>query len=158
MLCELNRFISWRKLYGKPEEDKRQRDVELILRFMALREELHRYEKPMKDFLSTFMSEHRSGNEKMSDWATLFSRTCDVILDKLGAKPFHIRAGLNAAVFDSVFVSISKHLENIPDDLKSRYKELIKDNEFLTYVSSSTTDGYVVPQRIKIAEKYLFSK
>jgi len=52
LLCDLNSDPNWRKLFGKPTGDKRQRDVELILRFLALLYDAREYEKPMKDFLA----------------------------------------------------------------------------------------------------------
>mgnify|MGYP001054902672 CR=1 FL=1 len=59
LLCKLNSDASWRKLFGKASPDRRQRDVELILRFLALRFSHDEYQKPMKDFLSKFMAVHR---------------------------------------------------------------------------------------------------
>ena len=82
----------------------------------------------MKNFLNTFMSDHRDGkeNEKLKK---IFKKTSDAVLKNLGEKPFRLTAGLNAAVFDSVFVSFSKFLSKIPNDIKERYKSLIENKE-----------------------------
>ena len=115
LLGGLNTEPSWRRVFGKPGEDKRQRDVEIVLRFLALREDAASYRKPMKDFLSTFMDRHRyAGPDRLDAFRVLFQRTMTAILDKLGEKPFHIKAGLNAAVFDAVSTAFSKHLP-LPD-------------------------------------------
>jgi hypothetical protein len=86
------------------------RDVELILRFFALLDHAH-YEKPMKDFLSRFMKKNAVLNDTVREQFTrLFAETCKAVKDSLGPKPFHIRRGLNSAVFDCVMVSFAHHL------------------------------------------------
>ena len=63
LLNDLNSNSSWREIFGK-NKDKRQRDIELILRFLALLHDSKHYEKPMKDFLSEFMKGHQHANPK----------------------------------------------------------------------------------------------
>ena len=48
LLHELNRNRTWRQLFGKVTEDKRMRDEELILRYIALYFEGNVYRSPMK--------------------------------------------------------------------------------------------------------------
>ena len=48
-LVELNQLPEWRQLLGKPAPDARKRDIELLVRFFAMRD-LSNYQKPMKDF------------------------------------------------------------------------------------------------------------
>ena len=116
-LMEINLNSDWRRIYGKPQPDKRLRDVELILRFLALYYDSQSYSKPMKDFLNKFMDAHRDPDDRQLDeYRTLFSRTAAAVASSLGARPFHIRAGLNAAVFDSVFVAFARNLEQVPDE------------------------------------------
>ena len=92
LLGNLNCDRSWRRVFGKASEDKRQRDVELVLRFLALREDSRLYKKPMKDFLSAFMDRHRhDGPEPLDAVRVVFGRTMATILQTLGEKPFHIR-------------------------------------------------------------------
>jgi uncharacterized protein with ParB-like and HNH nuclease domain len=54
-LNELNDYANWRILFGKSESDTRMRDVELILRFLALYDNIDTYSKPMKEFLTCYM-------------------------------------------------------------------------------------------------------
>jgi hypothetical protein len=127
LLQELNRLPDWRSIMGKDSIDSRQRDIELILRFFALLDST-KYQKPMKDFLS-----------------------------KLGDRPFHIRRGLNSAVFDCVMVSFAHHLDAVPADIGNRYKQLLEDKTgFLTKVSAGTTDEEVVKDRMRLANERLF--
>lgn len=156
-LGSLNTDENWRAIYGRKAEDKRGRDVELILRFLALLYDSAKYKKPMKDFLSDFMHEHRSASDQtLAKYRRSFVETCDAVRKHLGAKPFHIRAGLNAAVFDSVFVAFGKSRGTIPKDILTRYKRLVQDDVFTGAVSQGTTDEEVVARRLKLAREKLF--
>src|SRR5712692_770654 len=125
LLHKLNALPAWRSIVGKPHPDSRQKDVELILRFFALLDHSH-YQKPMKDFLSKFMKANREpGQNVLRQFRKLFTTTCTAIVNHLGAKPFHILAGLNSAVFDCVMVSFANNFETIPQDIKQRYEGLI---------------------------------
>lgn len=155
-LAEMNHDLSWREILGRREPDTRRRDVELILRFLAMRD-IKNYKKPIKDYLSSFMKKNRSASKEQLDAArSNFCRTTGSVLDSLGSRPFHIRAGLNTAVFDSVMVAFSKNLNEIPDDIAERYKKLINDPNFEKAVTSGTTDVDIVKSRFGTAEKTLF--
>ena len=116
-----------------------------------------RYEKPMKNFLNQFMDKHRhDSEEELAEHAQVFTATAQAVRVSLGASPFHIRAGLNAAVFDCVFTAFAHHLDKLPADLEDRYKELTKSDAFLQLVSSNTTDKEVVGRRLALASSMLF--
>ncbi|MGQ4808744.1 hypothetical protein NKDENANG_02132 [Candidatus Entotheonellaceae bacterium PAL068K] len=156
LLHELNALPDWRSIVGKPHPDSRQKDVELILRFFALLDQIH-YQKPMKDFLSKFMKANREiGQDVLQQFQKLFTMTCKAIVEHLGEKPFHIRAGLNSAVFDSVMVSFARHLGVIPPDIKQRYRDLTQDSDFQKTISSATTNEDTVKRRLQLAEQKLF--
>ena len=92
----LNEFEPWRLLIGKPSVDRRLRDVELVLRVLALSHDLATYEKPMKRFLNKFMLTHRRMSEADLTDATRiqsesFRNACVRILGAVGEKPFHLR-------------------------------------------------------------------
>ena len=155
-LDELNELENWRRILGKKESDTRKRDVELILRFLAMRNPTN-YRNPMKDFLSKFMLKNRDpSKETLQSSRSLFERTCEAVVTKLGEKPFHVRAGLNAAVFDAVMTAFSNHLDSIPNDVLERYKKLIKDDEFDRNTRSSTTNVDIVQGRLRQAAMQLF--
>jgi hypothetical protein len=156
----MNDLPQWRRVYGGPRPDKRQRDVELILRFLGLLHGSDRYEKPMKDFLNRFMGLNRHATpEVIAQFRRSFTETTNTVVDQLGEKPFHIRAGLNAAVFDSIYVAFAKNLRSRRrlDSLVVRYKELLQDPEYLLRVGSSTTDKEVVRGRLALANQVLFN-
>jgi hypothetical protein len=157
LLNELNLFPSWRALLGRPAQDSRQKDKELMLRFFALRR-VSEYQKPMKDFLSKFMRHNRHvPDSDIVKLRSVFEQTCNAVLDMLGRKPFHIKAGLNSAVFDSVMVAFSSHLGKIPANVTDKYKALIKNPDFLSLVTSGTTNDETVRKRFDLADKSLFS-
>lgn len=156
-LSEINTYPNWRKILGKPKPDTRKKDIELLLRFFAMRD-IQAYEKPMKDFLSRFMRKNRDATREALDASKrIFETTCDRIYQHLGDKPFHVRAGLNAAVFDAVMTAVSKHLDALPEDLQARYVKLIGDKEFDRATRESTTDKDRIMVRLARADSILFS-
>jgi hypothetical protein len=156
LLHEINDFRAWRNIVGKSHPDSRQKDIELALRFFALLD-YKNYQRPMKDFLSKFMkSNHNLGDQPIKDLENLFKKTCTSVVSHLGEKPFHIRAGLNSAVFDCIMVSFANNLDTIPQTIEQRYNDLIKNSDFLENVSSATTNEEVVKSRFYLAEKKLF--
>jgi len=152
--CELNGYENWRSIFGTENFHKRQKDIELILRFLAFYEDGDRYERPIKDFMSRFMSKYQEASpEKMDEFGSVFKDTCDKILASLGEKPFHIWSGFNVAAFDSIFTVLSQH--PIPSNLRDRYEKLKEDPEFIRGVHSSTADESIVKLRIQLAKQYL---
>lgn len=155
MLKKINEQEEWRKILGTQKPESRFRDIELILRFLALSYDFESYHKPMKLFLNSFMDKYRDG--KNNDiFKHLFIETTNKILSNLGEKPFHSKSGINKAVFDSVYYVFSKN-ENVPDDISDRYKKLKKDDDYKKYIRTETTDIEVIRKRINIAQKILFN-
>ena len=158
LLNELNSLSHWRRIVGKPDLDSRKKDVELILRFFALLDR-RRYKKPMKDFLSKFMNTNQYPTDLvLQQFRDLFVATCATVARCLGDKPFHIRSGLNSAVFDCVMVTIANNLNSLSGDLRQRYEDLVENAEFLQNVNGGTTDEEIVHSRFRWAENELFSK
>ena len=156
LLMELNRNVAWRELIGSRQPDKRMRDVELILRFLALFKAGDGYAKPMKDFLSTFTRTHRNASHaELSRLREVFLSTTQRVSETLGSRPFNIRAGLNAAVFDSVMVAFASH-PKIPQGIEGRFDRLLENESYKAYIATATTDVEVVRHRIKLARSVLF--
>lgn len=157
MLHDCNAYSAWRTILGKPKPDSRMRDIELILRFFSLRHASDQYEKPMKDFMSKYMSAHRNdSDETISNFEREFKDTVDTIVEHLGSKPFHLYSGFNSSVFDSVAVAISKHIDHIPSDFTDRWKRLASSEQLRVSVTGGTTDVDQVRSRMKLAEDTLF--
>ena len=155
-LVRLNTTHEWRKILGKSMPDSRKRDIELLLRFFAMRD-ISDYQKPMKDFLSRFMSKNRDSSEdSLPETEEVFRRTCTQVLDSLGEKPFHGRSGVNVAVLDAVMVAFSENLDSIPADIMARYSRLRDDESFVIRTRQGTTDVTTVRERFNQAKVNLF--
>ncbi|MBI5789394.1 MAG: DUF262 domain-containing protein [Candidatus Schekmanbacteria bacterium] len=160
LLIELNKHENWRKILGKPNPDSRQKDIELILRFFALYN-TEEYNPSLKDYLSKFLKHNRSPKDEfLENERNLFKETCDFIVSKLGEKPFHVKAGLNAAVYDSVMVAFAKNLNDVSQigDIKKNYNSLVKNPDFSKWTRSGTTSKAFVQGRFTLAETVLFGE
>ncbi len=156
ILRELNKNKNWRSVLGKVGFDKHQKDVELVLRILSLSNNVTNYEKPMKEFLNRTMKQHRTGKtEKVLKFSDNFCKTAELIVAKLGSKPFHIRGPLNASALDSIFCTIMDNPNNIPNDLKERYMKLCENSDFLMATRESTSDTSVLRERFSVVKKIL---
>ncbi len=164
LLKELNDVPEWREIVGRKSVDTRMRDVELILRLLALLDGVSNYESPMKKFLNDFMEENKKLVEDQSrNFSNIFKDTSVAVLRNLGKRPFHVHRGLNLAVCDSVFIAFARHVrshrkDHNSGDLRKRYEKLLEDPAYIEKTSKATTNTEVVTTRIEIAEKFLFGK
>ncbi len=153
---ELNDYASWRNIFGK--KHPHLKDQELILRFMALYYNSGIYQKPMKDFLNRFSIKYRQGNEEFVQGSrSLFQSIIDIIWSSLNRKAFRPERALNAAVFDSVMVSLARRIQSggkiEPQILSEAYGRLLDDAEYIDTISQSTADEASVSSRIDKATK-----
>jgi len=157
LLHELNQLPAWREILGKDQPDARMRDVELILRFLALRHARNQYEKPMKDFMSRYMRRHaHASTQNIDTFQREFVETLAAVSESLPARPFSLYAGFNSSAFDSVFCSFAEHLADVPADIAERYSRLAGSQEFEDLVRGGTTDVEQVLGRMEMAENSLF--
>lgn len=154
-LTDLNSNDTWREVFGAKQSDPRMRDLELIVRFFALDMDLDSYTKPMKEFMNHFMARHWRDSEK-EPYQTKFLGTVTRVVDNLGARPFHIKRGINAAVFDSVMVAFSRS-NSVPRNIKTRFQRLLKNPSFIEATTNWTTDVATVKRRMALAQEILFS-
>lgn len=156
LLKELNQNESWRSIFGAPS--KRQKDQELILRFLAFYFEGEDYRSPMRKFLNMFTGKHRNVNGPItSDFRKVFENTIQTIYRAIGSKAFRPKSTtLNAAVFDSVMVGVAKRIDCGPiSDLKqlnSAYEKLLTIDEFVSGYSSDTSNVGNVKSRFTCAQ------
>jgi len=156
LLNDLNLLPNWRALIGTVEPDKRGRDVEMVLRIVALAEGVNEYYKPMKDFLTDFMKKLNKKPDKFEDIKRNFAGAVVLAVNSLGHRPFHIKRGLNVAVCDSVMVAFLKNWSKGIDEMSSKYGRLLDNDSFKDYISSATTDVDTVKKRVELAEQILF--
>lgn len=156
----MNEHHAWREILGKKHRDKRLRDIELILRVLALTYNGQNYEKPMKRFLNDFMLSHKKiSSEHLSslveEQKVAFTDACDLITSALGEKPFHLRGRLNYAVLDSVLTTVIKNPGIGSEELSTKYNELKDNSEFIDSVSRNTSDESTLINRFRIVQSYL---
>ncbi len=157
LLNKLNKDNNWRKIFGSKTFNKRKRDEEIILRFLALYYKRKKYSKPMKDFLSDFMAENQNpNNSQLLEFEKIFLETTKFVIKSLGEKPFNIIRGFNVAAFDSVFTVIADNLNNLSSQYFSdKFKILTKNEDFIKNITSATTDDKTVSERFRLSEEIL---
>ena len=162
LLEELNRLAEWRKIVGRPETDDRLRDLELVLRFVAMQECWERYVKPMKTFLNKFMAKKQSVPPEQQPMVgdrirKIFEQTCFDVVRYLGEKPFHRRAAtLNPSLLDSVMVTVAAARDQGIAVTRTGYDTLLIDQEYIdAAITRSTSDTVVVRKRFQRARQVM---
>jgi len=160
LLKEANKNDNWRKIIGRPNLDKHQKDVEFILRVFSLVGYSTKYEKPMKEFLNKAMKKHQSGETKKTEnFFKVFKVVTQKIISEIGEKPFHLRGPLNISALDSIMsVMIENHSKLSNINLGLNYQTLVKDGEFLETATINTTDTKTVISRLEIVKRILLAK
>lgn len=151
----LNSDKNWRKIYGKPVPDPKQRDIELILRLFALFENIANYAPPMKDFISREMAGNKNfDSSRAKRFSAAFPAATRAVVETI-EKPFRPRGLLNAATLEAVMLTL---LEANADAQfsKQAYDNLLRRKDFLYLITSNTTNTESVNSRKEIAQNELF--
>jgi len=158
LLKEANKDPNWRLILGRPNLDKHQKDVELLLRVFSLVGSRGEYEKPMKEYLNKAMKKHQAGNsKKVTNFLKIFPEVTEHIISELGEKPFNLRGPINISALDSVMSAlIENHSKLSKFSLSERFNELIEDDDFLEDTSINTTDTKTVNSRMARVKYVLF--
>jgi hypothetical protein len=132
------------------------KDQELILRFLALHYQNEKYERPMKEFLNTYMSVNRNLALHSKDVIRkIFTQTIGFAQNVFGDRVFKLEKALNAAVFDAVMVGLAKRLDCGPiNDMSAAqraYQSLISNDEFVSKCRRATANEENVRERIRLA-------
>lgn len=153
LLERLNKNTDWRALIGMPGPERRLRDVELVLRVLALAENWRKYAKPMKTFITNYMENlGKIEVEKVSTLERDFESACEAVRAKLGGNPFHLRGRLNIAALDAVMSSALVLADSLTPDLSAAYELLRNEKEFLDTVMFNTSDAAVVRLRFELVQ------
>ena len=158
-LGTLNEHSSWRSMFGKVHS--RQRDQELILRFLAFFFEEASYKPPMSEFLTMFVQTNRNPQDDfLMESSDIFIRTMDAFRNSLGARAFRLERAFNAAIFDSMSVGLARKIALSdhppgPEQTSLAHSSLLKDTSYLEAISRSTADERSVSIRMmKAAEHF----
>ena len=156
LLHELNEHPNWRQIYGRPQ--RRAKDQELILRFLALNNDLKNYTKPMIEFLNEFMKKNRDLDKRTAlKFKNQFVSSIDKVYEFIGNEAFKPRGMMNVSVFDSVMIATYRNLKAKSDSLNAAYFELIKDEEYIKMCTEGTSDVINVHKRIEIATEKFYN-
>lgn len=159
LIESLDQNPDWRAVYGKPSV--RVKDQELILRFIALYRNGHRYgetDRTMKDFLTSYMAANRNlqGSEAESLRGT-FEAVIALVSQTLGKEAFRPENRLNTAVFDAVMAGLAHAYEHgalpEPKTFKASYKSLFESPDFVSATSDRTSHPPNVEARLRIARE-----
>ena len=155
LLRDLNADENWRLIFGPLS--KRQKDQELILRFLAFYFDGENYKGSMRDFLDRFTAKYRNLSEPHeSQFHQVFANTIQTAYEAIGNGAFRpISKLLNAAVFDSVMVGIAKRNQQKPisnlEQLKNAYETLLTDEKFVSGFKDRTSNVESVKTRFACA-------
>ena len=151
-LHQVNQNAHWRAIYGEP--NLRQKDIELILRLLALRHDLERYERPMKLFLTDFMRRNR--NLQLVPAEALDQSVLPALAianESLGRGVFRPQRALNASVTDAILVGTSFRLAEGPITDKAAYRTTVErvlaSEGFVELYKVGTTNKDKVTARIR---------
>lgn len=161
MVRELNDYKTWRDIFGKVHP--RLKDQELILRYLAFAYESDLYERPMSEFLNKFTARHQQADSTfLAEARSKFISAIDLAWNALERRAFRPERAINAAVFDSVMVGLTRLLEEDsatdPASVRTRYEQLLTNTEYQEAVSRSTADEGFVQLRLDRATKILGGK
>lgn len=153
-LSELNRNPDWRKLYGR--KSTRLKDMELILRFLALRFFADSYRAPMKDFLNRYMGANRDlSRQSIEMLRSAFEGTVRILATHIGKRAFRPKRAVNAAVVDSLMIGVSRRLADgaitDPPAFEAAYDSLLTDPAYLSAVETGTSQEANVSTRLRLA-------
>lgn len=155
LLQKLNENSTWRELFGKV--DKRMKDRELILRFLAMYFDQKNYKSPLKRFLNEYMGHNRHlKTQSEGEIRRVFENAIETAYIHLGSHAFKSDNNrFTAAVFDSVAVGIAHRLErgDIQNGkvLKAQYESLKKNENYREVISGGTAHTKIVNTRLDLA-------
>ena len=156
-LVELNENEQWRSIFGGTRHN-RGKDIEMILRFLALCNFEKKYRTPMKFFLNDFMGRFRKAdNKKLNLFTHQFEETLNRVYKALGNEAFRLGPYKNfsASFFDAFMVAVAGNKNATKKMIATAYEKLQSDEQFLSFTQSGTTNTHSVSQRIKIVREAL---
>lgn len=174
LLFQLNKHNSWRTILGLDVEDSRMADLELILRYFAMRDLHIRNEGQLKQinlakYLNQYMSERTDLTEEdILDMKQDFIKMIDKVFELFGENAFknlkkeseNFANKINPAIFDAISVATSYAIKIgykfTEEDYLEKYKGLLKNKDFHRASSSRTTNIDNIKIRIQLAAEFLY--
>lgn len=154
LLHELNQNEPWRRLFGA--KHSRYKDVETILRFLALYENFENYKAPMPSFLDTYMEINRNMDaNKILRIREIFESTTSRLLDACGESLFKTGGTLLLSKFDAITVGFAKAVDSgitfNDSETNAKIELLLADEEYIDSTAEFINDTGNVIKRVSAA-------
>jgi hypothetical protein len=154
----LNRYPSWRALYGA--QSPRLRDQELVLRIIALFLDSDNYKRPLKKFLNDFTSNNReSTSPSLVRARQLFEAATDLILASAGRESIRLRgAQVTAALAEAIVAGLMFRLSTPSAELTheailNAITSLKQNDDLTVSFTRSTADEEQLTKRLNAAKE-----
>lgn len=159
MISRLNLHPAWRRLVGRDEPELHMRDVEVLLRAIALWRKGDDYAPSMVRFLNSFAKQSRSMD---SSEVRSLERNVEVFLratSDLDRSLFLRQGRFSLPLFEAVFVAAMEWIESEESwTLQAHHvARLAADSEFVRFAQERTTDTTHVKGRLGAAREILAS-
>jgi uncharacterized protein with ParB-like and HNH nuclease domain len=163
MLVEINDMDCWRKLLGKPTQDLRSSDIELILRSLALLEDGDNYSPKMVTFLNNFSRKSKNFKAQHVEYLQKIFLSFIDACSELGDKAFFRNNRFSKTLFESTFVAVCKksfcNASLVTGKIEKVSFEALKiDSKFVSYLMSGSSSTDSITNRIKRAEDIIVLK
>jgi len=163
MIVELNEIESWRALFGKPSQDLRSNDIELILRSFALLQDSDEYSPKMVSFLNNFSKKSKAFKKEHIEYLRNLFISFLNACSELGVKAFFRNNRFSKTLFESVFIAVCKksfYNESLVTGKieKASFEQLKDDSEFVGYLMSGSSSKDSILSRIQLAEEIIIMK
>ena len=154
----LNRYSSWRALYGA--QSARLRDQELVLRIIALFLDSGNYKRPLKKFLNDFSAINREATSPSLVRARqLFEAATDKILASAGRESIRLRgAQVTAALAEAIIAGLMFRLSTPSADptqeaILNAITNLKHNDDLTVSFTRSTADEEQLTKRLNAAKE-----
>lgn len=154
----LNRYSSWRALYGA--KSARLRDQELVLRIIALFLDSENYKRPLKKFLNDFTANNReSTSPSLVRARQLFEAATDLILASAGRESIRLRgAQVTAALAEAIMAGLMFRLstpsaELTQEAILNTITSLKQNDDLTVSFTRSTADEEQLTKRLNAAKE-----
>lgn len=170
LLKKLTSNQCFRQMTGLKTNERRMKDVELVLRFSSFLNQTYlNYSSPMKSFMNNEMEIGKSyTNEQFLEIENKFKHSIDIIYSMLGTKAFKkFEAGsannvngnwekqkFNASLFDVLMFGFTRHnkntlMRNIDSIREALINLMSNDREFIDSIEKGTSSKKAVDYRFK---------
>ena len=177
-LSRLNNNENWRSILGADKADSRMADIELILRFFAMRQLFQdiqdNKQMPSQIILNKYLNEYMGKNQNIQPneqqiLEETFNKTVSFYNDTLQQDSFRNISNngnsftnkINPAIFDALMVAFSFFDDNIIKncdiaEYKNKYIRLLQHEQFILSIKERTTKIENIKTRINLAKQILF--